>query len=437
VRAKTVAELGSRLNAMMGRPQPEGRPGALGEFPADRAVVPRIPIPISNSILWRPSGGPPAPLATDFPLFLARAALGAIHDQWDGAAGGDVLGFLIGNLVACPETAVRYVVLHTAVAVPERLENDDSLRLVAQTWPAVQHMARRGGSEVLGWYHSHAAHGIGLTPRDVATHLARFSDPWQAALVLAPGDDSPAGGLFRVTESDDWPVCCQPFYELPGPELAGAGTRAPSVLRWSNYDAEEQALGPRAVAAPPPPGPRIATAVRVEAPAVSADEPIGPPVGAALIRPPDLLLPEAFDAAVVPERPRNRLWPAARRGVMGIGLIAAAYGAWWYVGTAQAEADPGAPEAARLPATSRLAGIADSVDQAVRAYRTREQLFENRQMTCADLSTGLLTLDERWIRYSIARGATVQGPDSLRESTLTANVVSAERHFDRSGCPRP
>lgn len=432
---RTVSELSSRLHATMGRPEPEGRQPTLGEGPGDRPVVPRVPIPTRNSILWRPIGDVAAPLESGVPLFVTRAVLEGIHQQWGSAEGADVLGFLIGNIVECPETAVRYVVLHTTVAVPERLENDDSLRLVTRTWPAVQQMARRGGSEVLGWYHSHAGEGVSLTPRDVATHLTGFSDPWQAALVLGAGDDGCAGGLFRVSESDAWPVRCQPFYELPGPDLAGADSPAPSIPRWSNYATEEQALGPLAVA-PPSPAPPTPAPALLDPAAVSAEEPIEPRVGTAVAAPPALLLPEAFDAEAIPARPGNHLGRVVRRGVTGIGLIAAGYGAW-YLGTAQAATDPDSSEVAHPPVRPSVVGLADSVDRAVSAYRTRAQLFENRQMTCGDLSTGLVTLDERWIRYNIALGANAHGLDSLRQSTLAANVVNAERDFDRSGCPRP
>jgi hypothetical protein len=58
-------------------------------------------------------------------------------------------------------------------------------------------------------------------------------------------------------------------------------------------------------------------------------------------------------------------------------------------------------------------------------------------MTCDDLASGLVAVDERWVRYGIARRAGSEHADSVRDNAFAARVGSVERAFDASGCPRP
>src|SRR2546426_8145503 len=46
---------------------------------------------------------------------------------------------------------------------------------------------------------------------------------------------------------------------------------------------------------------------------------------------------------------------------------------------------------------------ADTLGLALAAFDVRGQLFERRQMGCAELARGLVEVEERWIGYNAAR----------------------------------
>jgi len=122
----------------------------------------------------------------------------------------------------------------------------------------------------------------------------------------------------------------------------------------------------------------------------------------------------------------------------GLALIAVGYWPSHFLLQVAGASDASAPSVvARPPARSQLEGLADMVEQAVGAYRTRAQFFERQQMTCADLAQGLVQLDEQWVRYSLERRAQPDGIASSRDEALAARVADVERQFSTSGCSRP
>ncbi len=146
--------------------------------------------------------------------------------------------------------------------------------------------------------------------------------------------------------------------------------------------------------------------------------------------------PQAFDGGAFPTAP-HRLGRLLRRGASVISILAVAWGLWLLLPTrpTPSELAPAAlPSAAAAIPQPRLA---DSVEQALRGYYARAQLFENRQMTCDDLANGLVAVDEQWLRYSIARRASPEPFDAPQDNALAARVVAVEREFDASSCPRP
>ena len=89
----------------------------------------------------------------------------------------------------------------------------------------------------------------------------------------------------------------------------------------------------------------------------------------------------------------------------------------------------------------RLDRLGDSLGQSIRHYRDRARLFDDRKIDCAALAPGLVAVENILIAYSRGRaGVAATAMDAmhqLRDQALTAATDSVERHFDRSGCPRP
>jgi proteasome lid subunit RPN8/RPN11 len=83
--------------------------------------------------------------------------------------------------------------------------------------------------------------------------------------------------------------------------------------------------------------------------------------------------------------------------------------------------------------------LGDSLARAVSRYRDRAKLFDNRQLDCAALGPGLVGVEDLVIAYSRgkARTAMLDSMRVTRDQLLAAGADSVERHFDRSGCPRP
>ncbi len=130
-------------------------------------------------------------------------------------------------------------------------------------------------------------------------------------------------------------------------------------------------------------------------------------------------------------------------------LLVAAGGAAWYLyyGPGQAlrtrllGGGVGPAATVRGPDTTlqALAYLSDSLAQAVRRYRDRAKLFDNRQIDCRELAPGLVSVEDRLIAYSRykTRVSVLDSVLQVTDQILTAGSDSVERHFDRSGCPRP
>src|SRR2546422_9557083 len=162
---------------------------------------------------------------------------------------------------------------------------------------------------------------------------------------------------------------------------------------------------------------------------------------------PRLLVPDEFDDEDdVGKRPRSSTLDVLRRraprlvayGVVGL-LALLGLGQ-----LATLAAPPAGSAAAALAAggvsSARVDQLADTVALALVAFDLRVRMFERRQMACADLSRGLVELEERWMAYNIARkGAlgTFDAASNTRDAGWYTTVDAAEHRFERSPCPRP
>ena len=83
--------------------------------------------------------------------------------------------------------------------------------------------------------------------------------------------------------------------------------------------------------------------------------------------------------------------------------------------------------------------IADSVTKTVGVYGDRRRQFDGSRIDCTGLSRGLVAVEDAWTEYNVGKRQTptLDTPRTARDAELYATVDSVERHFDRSGCPRP
>jgi proteasome lid subunit RPN8/RPN11 len=104
-------------------------------------------------------------------------------------------------------------------------------------------------------------------------------------------------------------------------------------------------------------------------------------------------------------------------------------------------APPSTPAAPRIDTTfTRFDRLSDTLSAAVRTYHERATLFANRQIDCAALARGLVTIENLWITYNTERTARIGSFDprrAARDQGLYAGVDSVESQFERSRCQRP
>jgi hypothetical protein len=372
---------------------------------------PRQPLPTDQSVLWRPAVQELARPDDDPSLiFIAQRALAAVEDHLVSAPHEALLGFLVGRVFETPETGMPYVIVHGAVRVPQMIVNGASERVVAQALAAAQRMLPPEDGVVVGWYRSDPTGVLKISPDDHLAHVRHFPASWQVVLLMTIRPSGARGGCFRPAGEPGSPAPYLPFYELLDTENFRDGWKQPRVT-WSNYWSPDPAVW--RVRSEPARAPRVT--------------PSGRPSGAG-----------RFIPIVEPDDYEEPAWRAPRRRGSGAWR-------WWLFALASVTGavalgvrlglGPSQPTESPLPqpvisASSPQASAADSVRQAIAAYRERASLFAARRTACADLARGLTAVDESWLHYTLA--APAAGGDSL-----AADVDQVEADFERSGCPRP
>jgi len=479
-------------------------------------------LPTARAILWRPvpAGAARAP-GTAYPIFIEQKAVGALHDHARAAKGQALLGFLVGDLYACPTTKIRYAVIDSTIRLNQAIYGDKTLVVVSRLWERIQEELRRIHGHLIGWYHSHPTTPAALSAGDVETHEQYFTQPWQMALVMGRNDGADVAGLFRPGSGPAWASESLQFYELIEGDPRLTAGRKRSVQPWSNFTTddpaavrevsvaapresiggpgdrstievvgahEEEATAPRRAPAtmertpafrasapipkppPPPPPPRKSAAPPVPPAAkglplldTAAPRPSEPVfTRAAPPEPPPAPAPMPPRPASAPARrtpPPRRSTPAVgkmfvteeprRRGGGLVALLALAVlgAAGWYFllgpGVALRQKAERSGAALTLPTQDstafKLDRLGDSLARTVSRYRERAKLFDNRQIDCAALAPGLVSVEDIMIAYSRGRARTPM-LDSTRlahDQLIAAGADSVERHFDRSGCARP
>jgi len=104
------------------------------------------------------------------------------------------------------------------------------------------------------------------------------------------------------------------------------------------------------------------------------------------------------------------------------------------------ESVPPPPAAPPSPALLQLDQLADSLSQALTAYQDRLRLFDNRQLDCAGLGRGLVTVESRHAAYtaqSAVGGVALDAARAARQQALRVAFDSAEQRFQLAHCTRP
>ncbi len=380
-------------------------------------------MPVSASISWTPIAGAAASDSdrTTFPIFITQQALAAVHDHCLPTDGSAAFGFLTGDLVQCPQAGTLYIVIDSVIRSRAPVAEGDRRAAVSRGRTLAEDEAGKTGRVLLGWCHSDLLPDAQLSPDDMDLHVALFDQPWHVVLALAPGGEGEgegenklAAGFFRWSSGAEWSKRYLPFYELlEGPSLLPDGRKV-TALKWQTY--------------------RTADVVQPSDHA-SLQQAMPP----AVPRQPVVLFPDEFGGRAP--------WPwerIVRYAVYGFGGVLAVLGlVSLYQLFVPASSPDGPSRAERGTAVSRrerLDPLADTVAIAVAAFDLRARLFEKRQMTCQDLSRGLVEVEERWTAYSRARKAGPYALDSARDARdrkLYGDVDAVERRFERSSCPRP
>lgn len=190
--------------------------------------------------------------------------------------------------------------------------------------------------------------------------------------------------------------------------------------------------------------------------------PLGRTVGSAVGRPTQT--PKPFAPALVP---RHRGGSGGMIGLVALLLVLGGAAAWYFflrepalesaptqpVVTAAPAESVASPvrDSLTAPATERESfraadttwlafdRIADSVTRTVGVYGDRRRQFDGSRIDCTGLSRGLVAVEDAWTEYNMGKRQTptLDAPRAARDTELYATVDSVERHFDRSGCPRP
>lgn len=422
-------------------------------------------IPTAQAIRWHPTGV--ADVSGDaYPIFLASRVLRAVQEHAAATPNHGALGFLVGDLCTDARSATTYIIVDSTIRLNQAIYGDRTMVVVGKLWTRIESEVDKVQGRLLGWYHSHPPHGIGLTAGDIDAHLRYFTEPWQVALVLGDDAGAPGAALFRpgsATRSATTPL---PFFELADEADEG---QAPgwSALPWANFrtdvpvtqharpaaerdhdetptatrttlevtgrDQEDNEAG-RGVNAKALAGlPLIddeARASRDTRPAPAATR-----VPGAAAPPPRLPLMEP--AAHAPARGR-RSWRAIAIGAAVLLAGATAVVVWrtvWQNRSGEQTAD-GDVE----PALMRTDALADTLAVALASYGRGIGDAGGNPALCDELQRGLVSVDQAWIAYNERGKVWVSGLDAeraQRDERLYARVDSVERRFAASGCQRP
>jgi hypothetical protein len=206
----------------------------------------RRPIPIDQSIVWKPLHDSHYIVASlqsgdggRRKIFVRQQVLGRIQ----GAArahGRRALGLLLGQLYRCPVSGADYLVVEavdqqSAVSDENEIGGAIGDALAAREAGREQHGLESSDARlgVIGWYRGAAVLANKPSAATAAVHKSLFSQPWQLVLVVGEGSDGSSGAIFlHDMVNSRWFVA--PFYELLS-HVATATQPKPTLINWPEY----------------------------------------------------------------------------------------------------------------------------------------------------------------------------------------------------------
>jgi proteasome lid subunit RPN8/RPN11 len=432
------------------------------------------PFPDDQSILWKPAEDLTcAPELATPAVVISQGALREVIRHLSSSPDQELLGFLIGEQCECPRSKLRYLCITGTLRTGHAIAEEEPVQIPDAEWLGQQLEVRRRRSTLIGWYHSTPFLSPSPSALDVASHRARFTEPWQCGLIIATEGNEPAGGLFRVFADPAAGGAYIPFYEQVEPEGMIEGGRFRTLIDWATYstkelverDEDERSVHlsgrtRRADSDASPstlplmiPSPAIEDVPR---PARSRWVPFGIAVVIALTV--TLIAVKVWDYRRLPEPPmallpnRSRelmvVPPAAPpRAVEGATVTMPVTGPDTTTVASSANTPPAtvtAPVAAPVPAEIRMAAqahfdsLADSLDHSLHNYQDRRTDFAAKRLSCKELAYGYRAADEALVGLAKLAGDT-RGLDAQRKSRyneLTAGMDTVNDDFDGSKCKR-
>ena len=380
-------------------------------------------MPVADSILWSPTVSGthrPAPL-----MFFAQHTLRKIHDRLATLPNGLGIGLLAGRRFTDGRSGAQFVIIDGALPLPALPSEDDAAQALALGMRGVA-----AGIEIVGWYRSHSFTDAALTPSDVEAQSELFGEDGESSIVMVVAAGGEAGAVFRQSSNPAWPVEALPLYEWLAEPARTDGPK-PTMLTWRNYHSAEPVVRAGAAALEPQAKERT-TPPAVLFPASEIEDDDAPLMAASAPSPRKkaFLKPAIYIACGL----------AGALVVVALSAILSSRGG----PNASGRGGSGSAVAGELGAAAvvmaDLDRRADTLALAVTAFDDRARMFENKQMTCSSLQRGLQQVEDNWLRYNVARRATLAPFDSQREErdrSLYADVRDVERRFERSGCVRP
>jgi proteasome lid subunit RPN8/RPN11 len=455
------------------------------------------PFPDDHAILWAPVEGLARSMELSQPaIVIAQGALREVIRHLSSNPEAELLGFLIGEPCECPKTKRRFLCITGTLRTGHTIAEDEPVQIPDAEWLGQQLEVRRRRTTLIGWYHSTPYLSPAPATLDLESHRARFTEAWQCGLVIATEGNEPAGGFFRAHADPAAGGAYVPFYEQVEDDGILEGGRFRTLIDWTSYstselverDVDERSVhlagtGRRADPEATPtalplmiPSPAddavrsapvrsrwvgagisaaIALAITVVAVLIWNSRRLPEPPMTASVAPPRarelVVVPNA--SALAAQKQMDSLAAAAVASVVpNAGQTGGAARDTTTVvptaGTTPPSAPPSAPSAttvtAPVPAEIRMAAqssfdsLADSLEHSLHNYRDRRTDFEQKRLSCKELSYGYRAADEALVGLAKLAGdtRTLDPERKARYAQLISGMDTVNDDFDSSKCKR-